>query len=180
MTRSPSACPLGPEFGPFLFAPIGVDPNGMPLSVLSALARMDVDPWQEAARLTELPAATATLALEALLAERTDGDPTDAGAGATAARLIALLPRKDGSGTPKRRSVPQTEATAGSQATLPVLLFLILMALMLGAEALVASRRPPASIDHVQSPTSTTALPRTASAARRPVTIHRIVQRSNP
>jgi hypothetical protein len=31
----------------FLFAPICEEANGMQLSVLSALARMDVDPWEE-------------------------------------------------------------------------------------------------------------------------------------
>jgi hypothetical protein len=41
---------LGPEFENFLFAPIGEDSNGMVLSVLSALARLDIDPWQEAAK----------------------------------------------------------------------------------------------------------------------------------
>jgi len=34
------------EFETFLYAPIGQDNEGMPLSVLSALARRDVDPWQ--------------------------------------------------------------------------------------------------------------------------------------
>lgn len=93
MTRAPSACSLGPEFDPFLFASIGADRNGMPLSVLSALARLDVDPWQEAARLTALPTAAATSSLAALLAARPDGMT---GGGATAARLIALLPQRTG------------------------------------------------------------------------------------
>jgi hypothetical protein len=48
MTYSGSASRLGSEFDDFLFAPIGEDRNGMLLSVLSALARLDIDPWQEA------------------------------------------------------------------------------------------------------------------------------------
>lgn len=40
------------EFNAFVFAPIGEERNGMLLSVMSALARRDIDPWQEAARLT--------------------------------------------------------------------------------------------------------------------------------
>ncbi len=75
MTRS-LAAPLAPEFEPFLFAAIGAERNGSPLSVLSALARSDVDPWQEAARLTALPEAAATRSLLALLAAR----PHSAGA----------------------------------------------------------------------------------------------------
>jgi hypothetical protein len=46
---------LRPEFDDFFYAPIGADGVEMPLSVLSALARLDVDPWTEAAELSELP-----------------------------------------------------------------------------------------------------------------------------
>jgi hypothetical protein len=35
---------IGPEFDEFLGAPISEDRNGTTLSVLSALARLDVDP----------------------------------------------------------------------------------------------------------------------------------------
>jgi hypothetical protein len=47
MSSSASVSVLGTEFDDFLFAPIGEDRNDMPLSVLSALARLDIDPWQE-------------------------------------------------------------------------------------------------------------------------------------
>jgi len=53
MARCTSISPLGSEFGIFLFAPIGKDRDGMLLSVVSALARLDVDPWQEADELAE-------------------------------------------------------------------------------------------------------------------------------
>jgi hypothetical protein len=36
-------------------ASVGDDNNGMPLTALSTLARMDVDPWEEASKLTRLP-----------------------------------------------------------------------------------------------------------------------------
>lgn len=60
MIRSTSVSVLGSEFDDFLFAPIGEDKNDMPLSMLSALARLDIDPWQEAAELSRLPEETAT------------------------------------------------------------------------------------------------------------------------
>ena len=47
---------LASEFDNFLLAPIGDDNNGMQLSVLSALARLNVDPWEQAATLALLPA----------------------------------------------------------------------------------------------------------------------------
>ena len=53
MTATASVSRLGSEFDDFLYAPIGEDRNGMLLSVLSALARLDIDPWQEAAKLAD-------------------------------------------------------------------------------------------------------------------------------
>ena len=55
MTHAALAPLIGAEFDKFLGAPIGEGRNGTPLSVLSALARLDVDPWQEAASLARMP-----------------------------------------------------------------------------------------------------------------------------
>jgi hypothetical protein len=55
MSSSASVSILGTEFDDFLFAPIGEDRNDTPLSVLSVLARLDIDPWQEADKLARLP-----------------------------------------------------------------------------------------------------------------------------
>jgi hypothetical protein len=49
MTRAAAASIQQSQFNDFLFAPIGNERNGMLLTVLSALARLDVDPWREAA-----------------------------------------------------------------------------------------------------------------------------------
>jgi hypothetical protein len=65
MKRTGSVFTLGSEFDNFLLAPIGDDNNGMLLSVLSALARLDVDPWEEAAVLARLPGDVATRAIRA-------------------------------------------------------------------------------------------------------------------
>jgi hypothetical protein len=54
---------LHSDLNDFLFASVGDEQNGMPLSVLSALTRLGVDPWEEAARLAALPKA---LAVEAM------------------------------------------------------------------------------------------------------------------
>jgi hypothetical protein len=73
----------------FLYAQLGEEANGMQLSVLSALARQNVDPWEIAQRLTSLPREPAILYLTPLLARTPAGlaAPQD-----TAARLIAMLP----------------------------------------------------------------------------------------
>jgi hypothetical protein len=77
MTRSASVSRLASEFDNFLFAPIGEDRNEVPLSVLSALARLDVDPWHEAANLARLPKETATQRLASLIAGLPDASWRD-------------------------------------------------------------------------------------------------------
>jgi hypothetical protein len=62
------------QFNEFLFASIGKEGNGMPLSVVSALARHEIDPWQEAARLSDLPKELATTALDRLIRRLPDAD----------------------------------------------------------------------------------------------------------
>jgi hypothetical protein len=84
----------GSEFQDFLYAPICQEQEGMTLSVLSALARRDVDPWMEAERLSQLPKETATAQITDLL----EGLPRLTLARLdrveVAARLSALLPPK--------------------------------------------------------------------------------------
>lgn len=55
VTPAVSVSFFGSEFNDFLYAPIGGAGNEMPLSVLSALARLNLDPWKEAAELSDLP-----------------------------------------------------------------------------------------------------------------------------
>lgn len=43
------------EFNEFLLSSVGIQPSGMPLTVLSLFARNGVDPWGEAERLSALP-----------------------------------------------------------------------------------------------------------------------------
>jgi hypothetical protein len=81
-----------PEFGDFLYAPVGVERNEMTLSVLSALARLDLDPWKEAAELSELAKNTGAQRLASLIARLPGGRWTQADSGAIADRLIELLP----------------------------------------------------------------------------------------
>ena len=93
MTAAASVSFFRPEFDDFLYAPIGADRNEMPLTVLSALSRLDIDPWKEAAELSELPKDTATQRLAALVA-RLPGGRWAADAKAIADRLIELLPHR--------------------------------------------------------------------------------------
>lgn len=92
------------EFNEFLFASVGEEKNGMQLTVLSALTRLGLDPWGEAARLSNLPGETATRALAAAIAVLPEGDWRVSDAGAIAGRLVNYLP---GRGTSAVRS-PQS------------------------------------------------------------------------
>ena len=69
MPHHPSAFGLTARYNDFLFAPIGEQENGMQLSVLSALARINVDPWEEAARLATMSPGDAEWALVATLSK---------------------------------------------------------------------------------------------------------------
>jgi hypothetical protein len=59
MTGTSGPAASSSELEDFLHSDIGVQPNGMPLTVLSLLARMGVDPWCEAERLSALPSESA-------------------------------------------------------------------------------------------------------------------------
>jgi hypothetical protein len=76
----------------FLFAEVGTEANGSPLTILSLLARLGRDPWAEAAGWTKLPPASITDRLADCISQMPLRPPALAEARATAARLILLLP----------------------------------------------------------------------------------------
>jgi hypothetical protein len=94
MKRFRPTSALGSEYDNFLFAPVGVESDGMLLSVVSLLGRRNLDPWEEAATLAGLSVNSAVqklaMFLRALPKPVPQLDPDGA-----AARLIALLPRTD-------------------------------------------------------------------------------------
>jgi hypothetical protein len=83
---------LGTEFQPFLYAPIGEEKNGTTLSVLSALARLGLDPWKQANDWSRLPQQAAVQKLAAVIAALPDGSTPRPPPEVIATRLVALLP----------------------------------------------------------------------------------------
>ncbi len=143
MTHSVSVPQLGSEFDDFLFAPIGDDKNGMLLSVLSALARLNIDPWQEAASLAQLPGEGALERLTSLIAALPGGPSARRDPGTIAARLIALLPRRVSAKGLARGALLGAGAAAGSQAFIRfIVINMIIMALMLSAQSIIAFPQP--------------------------------------
>ena len=102
--RVPVALPT--DLCAFLFAKIGVEPGGMPLTVLSALARLGLDPWDEAGWLAKQPGQEAASQLARSLAALPGTPPADADG--VAARLVALLP---GRAAPSRLSLTRPTDT---------------------------------------------------------------------
>ena len=80
------------EYNPFLFAVVGEEEVGLPLTVLTALTRLGIDPWEEAARLSDLPRDVAAHALAATIAALPRWDDKAPDPQALAARLVLWLP----------------------------------------------------------------------------------------
>lgn len=126
--------PLGLRFDPFLYAEVGDDRHGGPLSVISALARVGVDPWEEAARLARLPLHAAARALSALLTRLPagSGQPTDPINVAT--RLVRLLPHAStGSEAPHVAATAPRDPGIVSKHWRTALLYLVMLVLLMGS-----------------------------------------------
>ena len=119
-----------PEFNAFLFAAVGEEKSGLPLTVLSALSRLGIDPWGEAARLSDLPKDKAAGALAAIVAALPEGDWKVAEAGAIAARLVECLPPR---GAPVLLSSATAAQVTAARGKPPAALWLVGMALAVGA-----------------------------------------------
>jgi hypothetical protein len=99
MTSSASVFGLSSEFDDFLFARVNADSEETPLSMLSVLARLGLDPWEEAAKLAQLPQASAVKRLVSLISVIPSAYPD---AGTVSNRLIFLLPSPPGLTAPRR------------------------------------------------------------------------------
>lgn len=80
------------EFNNFLFASVGEGRNGVELTVLTMLARLELDPWLEAARLAKLSKEAATEALAVKIADISRSEMALSDPRLIAIRLIDLLP----------------------------------------------------------------------------------------
>src|SRR3954465_8449457 len=79
------------QYDAFLFASLG-DTDEMTLTVLSVLARQELDPWQEAARLTALSREQAINSLASKIWKSNSERWSPSEASILAVRLIELLP----------------------------------------------------------------------------------------
>lgn len=146
MKRSNSLVLGRGEFEEFLSAPIDEDNGVMLLSVLSALARSDVDPWEEAARLAELPEDKATQKLATLIAALPGGSSTRPDSRAIAARLMVLLPRRVSVGAPPGPTLPGVSGLGRSTLTTYLIVSIAYMLVMLVFQWLAEGPQAPTQL----------------------------------
>jgi hypothetical protein len=91
MVRASALSTLPSTYDDFLYALVGESTNGALLTVLSVLARQNLDPWREAADLSRMPHEIAALRLISMITV-SPGQSSTANQAAVADRLIALLP----------------------------------------------------------------------------------------
>lgn len=77
----------------FLFATIGDDDKGTSVSVLSGLVRLNLDPWEKAQELAQLPRGEAQRKLSSLIAALGGMSASRGQPGPIAERLVSLLPK---------------------------------------------------------------------------------------
>ena len=135
------------DFNDFLYAPIGDEDSGTELTVLSALTRLALDPWGEAARLSTLPKEIAAPALASLIARLPRGRWAPSEIPAIAARLVQLLPERVPAPPP---SAGRSEHTVGERKNGPAaalwLIVLILCTVYLGLWSLRSEPEAPRSV----------------------------------
>ena len=153
MTPAVSTFFVSTEFNDFLYAPVGAEENKMTLSVLSALSRLNVDPWVEAAQLSVLPKDTAARRLATLIARLPGGRWAQADCTAIANRLIELLPHGSRS---KVTLAPQAVGLITHSTGLKILMC---AALGLTAFLVATSNEPSSRDDSADRPAFNTRLP---------------------
>lgn len=128
--REPTAAPRSvfslrtSGFNDFLYASVGEEDNGMVLTMLSALARCGVDPWDEAARLGRLPRDAATKRLVSIISGLPRGQWAQSAVGDIAARLAALLPVEQ---APASLAPPLAVGKAPKSAAMKTFFFVLIL-----------------------------------------------------
>ncbi len=124
MTLRRSYAPMLPEFDAFLFASVGEEVDGVPLSVLSALSRLDLDPREEAVRLAHLTREAAADQLARMIARLYDRRWSVSEALRIARGLVERLPIAAAAGAKVRAATGARPATRIPSASLLIYLAL--------------------------------------------------------
>lgn len=138
MSASGILNPNDPQFEPFLYAFVGDDRTGAAVTVLSALARLNLDPWIEAAELASLGQAAAEARLAAALSRLRDVPRLGSDAAAVARDLTPLLPARTARRAPADLPGDLPGAVSAGRKVAPIL-WVALVLLVLAIRTLVGS-----------------------------------------
>ena len=151
--------PMRPDLDNFLFAAVGEEIDGIPLSMISALTRLGLDPWDEAGRLSSLGRQEAIAQLAQMIVRLPGTIWSALEARRIAGGLIDLLPRRDTASAAPDVRPAGSKKTAADQAKL------WLIGLILGAAVLVSAiayggltfggHEPPERASTTEAPRST-------------------------
>lgn len=119
--------PHPPEFDRFLRASVGEDRNGYAVTVLSTLARLGLDPWEETAELATLGREAARARLGTLLARFRDVPTLASEYRRVAQDLSQLLPEGSTSGTLKRAAWTVADGRLSTSGAIWAVLAIILV-----------------------------------------------------
>jgi len=120
---------LSCEFNKFLYSAVSDDSDPLPVSVLSALARHNIDPWHEAAQLAQMPKRVAITRLASMISSESDPTPQRR-AELIATRLIELLPAPSVLGMPRLIRFPASQPAQRLGMLAGIALGIFLLALM--------------------------------------------------
>ena len=136
MTRMDGYRQSGTPFDTFLYASVGEDRNGNVVTVLSTLARLGVDPWSEAADLSDLTRDDARTRLGTLLTRFNDVPALVREHGPITARLLDLLPKTSGQQAVEATvlSVPAIASRMGPILAILMLVFWLVQTFFLGTD----------------------------------------------
>ena len=149
----------------------------MLLSVLSALARLDLDPWREAAELARMPQQTARQRLTSLIEALPNQRPTGPEPETVSTRLIALLPRAASPSVASSNKLPAGVSTLNSRAVIYVILVnLLIMTCMFGAQWAASTAHPSIKVARRPSIERQRRPPVEISAATKPMIINEVVE----
>jgi len=133
-------------FNAFLFAEVGTELNGSPLSVLSVLARLGRDPWAEAARWSTLPKRQSIDSLVQSIGQMPLSAEALADVRATATRLIQKLPAQVDKSPPGVRSAIATNGKWKPQTLFYCALAVVMALNMLLLPKLIGTASAPAAV----------------------------------
>jgi hypothetical protein len=128
------------HFNAFLFADVGTEQNGCPLTILSILARLGMDPWAQSEKWARMPDIAKIESLTHCIVQMPLCLHDLAEAGVTAGRLLMLLPHLAGTtGGTENFKIPDW---------LPIAIFGVVLGMAVVATTFVTTPTTPAPVSH--------------------------------